>query len=108
MDPKVKRLVCVGFSNPPTISQVPYPKVKRLVRVGLSYPPPISQVPLELSLCTKLTDLMIQDNPLRMPFVDIEDLPLPDVLEAIDLLRLCHESVPATQHILSQIATVGS
>ena len=52
----------------------------------------LHEIPLELSLCTNLTELMIGENPLRMPFVDIDELPLANVLKAMDQLRLCHET----------------
>lgn len=51
----------------------------------------LREVPLELSLCTELRELTVQDNPMHKPFVDIEELPLQDVMSALDTFRICQD-----------------
>lgn len=51
----------------------------------------LKELPLELSHCQLLTDLTVQDNPLHKPFVDCNEVPLPELLTALDHLRLCQK-----------------
>jgi Leucine-rich repeat (LRR) protein len=69
----------------------------------------LKELPLEMSLCTQLRDLWTQDNPMRRPFVDVHEIPLPDVLRALDIMRISHrrrelEILPSTISLLRATA----
>jgi Leucine-rich repeat (LRR) protein len=69
----------------------------------------LKELPLEMSLCTQLRELWTQDNPMRKPFVDVHEIPLPNVLRALDIMRISHrrrelELLPSTISLLQATA----